>query len=564
MRLAAIILLLASILLYPAELFAAEAVGVHLPAGNHVRLAEYFPVVVSLEEHDVSSDTEILISLGELTFQKRVFMSTGTSKRLLMWVMTLDQNPEVILEVRSIHRRRLYPEFSRSLTEKLSVLSREHHIAGILTNSSNTELLQMFRLNDVTTVELKPRLEFPFETFSTLDLVAFDGSLWNEMPESALKGLEAYLENGGKVYISNREEVPPLAPDGSHDKELWESSWGLGKLYVLNPAFYVSAGHPGFADLKEIVASATGITSRRTPLLGSLFETSDIFEAQPRYRQSRSVWAVYLAICCLILCAVGMCTLLRLWSRRLGYVLVLALSAALSAGFSFVAPCGEASYERITAILTASGKSNSPSDKNTAIRRTYIHLCGFSDVNAADFKLYAGGLILPSGTGWNGRRDTRLVLHNGDAGALSGLSLKRGASAVFELIGTYDLEGTFETRKRKGAFTAVNNTGIDLHDCLLVSSGTGRNIGTFRFGESIELALSESRPLKALIGARYETQTRKGRILASFIDKVLDNGLHFRNTYLIGWSLSEDPLPEGYAQASDLGTLWIVELRKEN
>jgi hypothetical protein len=549
-------------LVAPAGAHAAEALAVDLPAGSQVRMGEYFPVTISLEEYDTASDAEILISVDDIAFSKHLSMSAGTSRKLLMWVLTYTQNPELSVEVRSAGRRRIYPELSRSLTEKLKVLPQEQQLVCILTGTPNPDLTQLFRQKGIIAAEVKPRLEFPGETFRMFDLIAFEGSLWNEMSDTVREGIETYLAHGGRVYISNREGVPALAPDGSRFEVLWQSNWGMGRLHVLNPDHYVNAGHPDFDKLKKIVLSATGVSGHRRSVPGSGDGAPDIFDAQPRYADSRPAWAVYLVVCCLVMWAAGACTMLRLWRRRLGAALLLGLSAVLSTGFSLVAPRGEAAYERLSLIVTAASEGHAPLGQNAALQRTFIHLTSFADIDTADFQFSAGGLILPPGSGWNGRSKTRLVLHNGDRASVSRLAMHRGESAIFELLSALSLEGGFEIHRNEGGLAITNNSGIDLHDCLLVSSGAALELGSLRFGETAELKHAGSRPVQEYFSADSTKRPHKGGVLNRFAEFALKSLQCAGASYLLGWSRSEGSLPVGYAQAADRGTLWAIELRE--
>jgi len=100
-----------------------------------------------------------------------------------------------------------------------------------------------------------------------------------------------------------------------------------------------------------------------------------------------------------------------------------------------------------------------------------------------------------------------------------------------------------------------------MHDCLLISSGKGSRIGTFRFGESIDFTSGKGRHLQELISNLHEKDSRYDRIRASFTQEVSKNWLNPGSIYLLGWSESRESLPGGYAQTNDLGTLWVVQLR---
>jgi hypothetical protein len=242
---------------------------------------------------------------------------------------------------------------------------------------------------------------------------------------------------------------------------------------------------------------------------------------------------------------------------------MLSLSAILSLGFSVVVPVGNAaSYERVSAAFTASGRTRSPDELRLAVKRTFICLNAFNDIQASDFDLCANGLILPPDLGWRGKENSHLTLHNGEAASLSGLSLSKGESAVFDLFTTAPLEGGFEICSSNGEPIVLNNSGFDLRDCLLVHSKRAQEIGTFKFGASLHPGIPEGESLQEALRTQHDMTTRSGRMLVDFVETILQAWTQPDRTYVIGWGQSPEPLPAGYAQAADLGTLWVIELRE--
>ncbi len=540
--------------LLPSAVHAAQAVAVELPAGNHVHTGEYFPLLVTLEESEKAAETEVRVTLGDLTFSRLVSMSPGTSRKVLIWVVTQDEHPEVAVEVRSAVGSWSYPQLARTLTDTLRVLPRREHLVCILSASHNRELTWLFEHSGVTTVLINPRLEFPEEVLRVFDVVAFEDLLWDTLNQRVTGAIEMYVKSGGTVCISEHERIP-FDPG---------SSCGLGEFFVLCRADRRQLRDPAKANaVKDRVLSALRLSEHREPRKCTPSEIAEAFEPLPRYLGSRPAWVLYLTVCFLTLGAAGLCGMLRLWSRRVGVTLMPALALGLSACFVFVVPAGDIAYERVSLVVAAAGS-------DTAQGRAYVQLYGFSDSGQEPHELGASGLILPAKRGYAGFTkslagpgaggDSPLVLQNGNDAAVSSLYLQGGRAAVFEVGRLLQLDGGFAVSTGDAGIRFTNNSGFDLRDCVLILSGTVTELGAIRFGQTLSLNAGNGEFMQDYLRRHFDSGTRAGRTLAAFAQRCWKKYLKPGNMYVAGW-VDDGIAPPGYAQAEVLGTMWIVETR---
>lgn len=528
---------------------AAEAVAIELPAGRQVRLGEYFPVVIALQETAGTPDTEIHLTAGKLTFFEQVSMSAGTSRKVLVRVVVLQEHPEITLELRCAGERAQYTRLARKLERELKVVPRQEHLVGILSDVPNPELARLFQQDGVTRVELSPGLEFPAEVFRVFDLIAFDALLWQSMGRQMTEALEAYVKSGGSVFMSNHETAPP--PTGS-DKMVWSMPRGLGNLYLLNPRYSRIPGH-GHPEVKQELLVALGMARpRRAPGRGPS-QLSGAFEPPPRHLDARPRWAAYLLISALSLAAGALCSMLRLWSRRTGQMLMPALAVCLSCGFVIVAPAGSVAYESLSLVIAAA-------DSDVIVRRSYVHLYSFADCAEETYRLGADGLIVPLVSGWRSRREFSPVLHNGDNVRVSRLCFKKSGAAVFEMTRPAQFDGAFHVSGRPGAIRITNNSGFDLYRCVLVRSGMITELGGLRFGDAVKLPEGEGEYMQKYLTRLGSRKRRVARVVASFVGYALKRFVQPGRTYMAGWTWPRVQTPPGYAQAADMGTMWIIEI----
>jgi hypothetical protein len=532
---------------------AARAVAVDLPAGEYVHAGAYFPVLVTLQESAQPTDAEVQVSVGSLTFSRRVSMSPGTTRRLIVRVAAFEEHPEIVVEVRSGGRRWRYPQLARALMEKLRVLPGREHLVGILSASPSPELTQLFKWPGVTRVQIRPRSDFPEDMFRVFDLIAFEGFLWNMLNKPVRDAVDAYVKSGGKVYISGKEQIPIRVPEAQDTGVLFHSARGLGTFFALNPNYNLRRGVPGAKDLKELILSELGLARPRQAQSSRPSEMAQAFEPLPRYLDWRASWALYLIVCSLTLCAAGLCSLLRLWTRKFAAASLPVLALGLAAGFAAVVPSGDMAYERISVFLTAAGS-------DTAIHRSYLQLYSFA-VSAEEPRLLgARGLILPAASGWGGCGGCALILHNGNDARVSGLRLKKGRAAVFEVSRRFVLDGSFHAKTRSDKIYLTNNSGFDLQDCVLVSSGKVTRLGAFRFGQTVDLNPDAGEFVQEYMRRRFDAGTREGRVVAAFTECCWKKYLKPKIMYLVGWA-DGGPPPSGYAQAGVYAAMWIVQVK---
>lgn len=557
-------IVLAVVILAPSGVHAAEAVGIELPAGDFVRLGEYFPALLELEESSGSGQTEILVIVGRLAFAEQVSMSQGTSGKVLLWLTALEEHPDISVEVRSAGRIWSYPQLARVLTDRLRVIPRNEHLVGILSDVPDSELTWLFEHGGIRAVRASTRLEFPGEALGNFDVVAFDGGLWNRASQRIRAAIEDYVKSGGKVYILEHERMQFPIQGARKGEVLSVSSWGLGEWYLLNQDYRLSTlPQSSINRVKEQILSALGLLEPRRDTGCQPSELKSVFEPVPRYMNSRRPWAVYLMVCFLILCAAGLCSVLRLWSGRFTYALLPLLAVGLSTGFALILPAGDLAYERIAVTLTATGAES-------AVERSYIQLCSFGDSSLERRDLGVPGFILPamshyagswnSSAGRGGRRNPLLTLHNGSSAGVSGLAVQREKRAVFLVEARRQLDGRFEVTCRDGRTRVTNNSGFDLHDCICLSSGRVKKLGDLRFGQTISLPGEPDELLSEYLGATYSSSSREGRIYASFAQKCLRKHTIPGRSYLTGWA-DGGSHPSDYAQVSIYDRMWIVEVK---
>jgi hypothetical protein len=439
------------------------------------------------------------------------------------------------------------------IEEKLRILPQREHLVGILHRGSSPEL-RVFQKTGITQVIVSPNLEFPEEVFAVFDLLAFEGSLWETIDQRLHQAIETYVKSGGTVYISDDTSIPSIS--GS-------SSWGMGRHYVPSARDRHMLRLPAMRDrVKERILEELGLSgSRRTRRL-SRSESAEIFEPLPRHLGSRASWAVYLTVCLLTIAAAALCGILRLWSRRFNIILMPALSVGLSVGFLIVVPGGSVAYERVSLTVAAS-------NSDVALRCDYIQLYGFADSGRERHEFGIEGFIVPArpwytglpGAGWRRRRErtTPLHLHNGKEAGVSDLSLPMDGSAVFEVSRHLRIDGGFDVIIRKDASLLVNNSGLDLNDCVLVSSGMVTELGTVHFGQTVELSRLDGEFIERYLQRRYDDGTHRGRVLGSFAEMCWKKCFSPGGLYLVSWT-RENSEAQGYAQVTDFGNMWIVEI----
>jgi hypothetical protein len=540
----------------PLGLEAAQAVGVELPAGDYVHAGKYFPVLVTLQESGQGGRAEIQVGIDSLKFSRQVSMSAGAVRRLLIHVVAFSEHPEIVIEVRSEGRRWRYPQLAAILMDRLQVLPGREHLVGIIYTSSDHELSRIFKRAGIISVQVKPRQEFPQEVLECFDLIAFEGSLWNTMDQSLREAIKIYIESGGKVFISGQEQIPIHVSEPAGQGVLLSSQLGMGTIFVPNRTGNLHTSLFGTPETRERILRALGLSEPRKTTGCSPSEVAQAFEPLPRYVGMSVSWALYLIICSMTICGVGLCSLLRLWSRNNGIIIMPVLAIGLSAGFTLFTPSGNVAYERITLFVNSAGSE-------VALRQSYVQLYTFSASGNEQYELGANGLTVPAKSGWGGCSSSSLVFKNGDNASVSGLCLEKGDAAVFMVKNLVNLDGGFYAAKRNGQIRFTNNSGFDLNDCILVRSGRITELGQIPFGQTVSLNPRTDTFTEDYIRSRFGAKSRKERTLATFTEFCMKKCIKPETTYVVGWA-EDGAVPSGYAQAETYGAMWIVEAEDEH
>jgi len=543
------------VIFYPLCALGAQVTSVDLPAGNFARAGDYFPLVLTVEGAELSSDSVIMVTAGKQSFSMKVKTRPGASSKVLINILAAEEHPNITIELKENGQRWRYPQLERSLADRLVVIPRTEHLVAILSGADRRALVWLFQQRGITAVSLSTALEYPGEVLGFFDLVAFDGSLWNSMNLEVRKSLEDYVRSGGRIFISEPDEVP---------EAILRSTWGLGELVVMTNEEHDALRKTSSADAaKRRILDKMGLLTPYDDSKLDTMEMSELFGPLPRFGNLRNDWLIFAIVSFLVLFSVGLCGMLRVWRMQTHKYVVTSLVVILSAGFfSVTVPDGNVAHEIVSVV-------QSTSNSDMAIRDGYVHLYAFSSSEGRAFPLGSGGFVYPLRQMWSSYGDgndldaglEKNLISNGENASVRGGGIDKEKSRFFRVTGLCKMDGGIDSRAKAGKHIVVNNTGIDMVHCAFLMSGRIVEIGDMPFGKRIEVGLEKGIYLQDYIGRIFDAESREGRIIGDFMRICLKKLTRPNMKYLVGWSKDSEVETGGYAQSDSLGSLWIVEIR---